>query len=312
MRRIAVALALLLLTSAAPVPAQQAVSDPEVAKGIQRVEEGEYDQAIVILDSAVRRLAGAQRPTADLAEAYVYLGVAYLAKGHETSAKAQFREALARTRDLKLTADKFAPRVIELFEKAREETRVAAAGPQPRPTPSASASRGGSKTTLLLVGGGVLVAGGVAVAAAGGGGGSGSGATATTTPAPTQAPQPDTVEVVVGERPNVVVPCSSPEFVVRDQQQATPGQVAGLSLNVVADRGFLVLAGPGSQQGVPIGQVPSTRVFTADSSNNSGLASLIGLRAEGRWGFGWQPAGLETGKRDCVLESWEVRLRVRR
>jgi hypothetical protein len=151
--------------------AQTPVSDPEVAKGIRQIDDGEYDSAILTLDAAARRLAASARSSPDLTQAYLYLGVAYLGKGHESSAKARFRDALSQAKDLSLSPEKFAPRVIEIFEKAKEEAgkgAPAASSAAPAPAP---AEKGGSKKGLLLVGLGVAAAGGIGIAAASGGGG---------------------------------------------------------------------------------------------------------------------------------------------
>lgn len=144
-----------------------AVSDPEVAQGIKLVDEGEYDAAIVILDAAARRLA--QRPDQQkaLSLAYLHLGIAYLGKGHETSAKARFRDALAQMRTLSVTPDRFAPRVVELFEKAREE--MAATPAATGSGPATDKKKGGGSKALLVVGGLAVVGGGIALAAGGGG-----------------------------------------------------------------------------------------------------------------------------------------------
>jgi hypothetical protein len=147
--------------------ASQTKTDPEVAKGIRQVDDGDFDSAILTLDAAARRLASDPANAGDLAQAYVYLGVAYLGKGAETSAKAQFREALARVRDLKLSPEKFAPRVIELFEKAREEVRAERVPPAPGPTTS---KKGGGSKGLLIAGGVVAAGAGAALAVSGGGG----------------------------------------------------------------------------------------------------------------------------------------------
>lgn len=171
-------LAAVVCVSAAPASPQASVSDPEVARGIALVEEGDHDAAIVTLDAATRRLAAASGASRhDLSQGLLYLGVAYLAKGHELSAKARFREALAQEPDLKLNTDQFPPKVIEKFEEARAEIRAETRVEKPGPAPSAAASpraspppkKGGSKTPLILIGAGVAVAGGVAVAAGGGG-----------------------------------------------------------------------------------------------------------------------------------------------
>ncbi len=158
-------------------------ADPEVRKGVKLAEDGEYDAAIVTLDTAIRRLTAAASPAneKDRAEAYLYLGIAYLAKGHETAARAHFRDAIARVKDLRLTSDKFSPRVIEVFERAREEAAKAPA-PTPAPVVDATKKKGG-KTGLILIGVGAAAAAGVAVAA-GGGGGSSPAPSAPSTPAP--------------------------------------------------------------------------------------------------------------------------------
>lgn len=157
--------------------AAQPIGDADVRRGIALVEEGEYDSAILTLDNAVRRLAATKgHSSADLAEAYFHLGVAYLGKGHETSAKARFRDAVQQMREMSPSPEKFPPRVIELFEKAREESRAAAPAAAPSPSvaaaPSAVAPKKGGGKTLLVIGGVALAGGGAALALGGGGGGS--------------------------------------------------------------------------------------------------------------------------------------------
>ena len=159
----------------APQP-PSSVADPEVALGIGHVDEGDYDAAILVLDAAARRLSGQKAPSHVLSQAYLYLGIAYLAKGHETSAKARFRDALAQAGDLQVTPESFAPRVVEMFEKAREEMRSAApvptasSAPVPLASPAPAKKGGGGK--VLLIAGGLAAAGGIAVAAGGGAGSS--------------------------------------------------------------------------------------------------------------------------------------------
>jgi hypothetical protein len=150
MRRILAAVLSLGLASL-PMLAAAAASDAEVKKGIQQVDDGEYDTAILTLDAAARRLASAPGATEDLAQAYLYLGIAYLAKGQEISARVRFREAVKQARDLSLPPDKFAPKVIEEFERAREDVRNATPAP-------AEKKKGGSKK-WLLIGGGAAAAG---------------------------------------------------------------------------------------------------------------------------------------------------------
>jgi hypothetical protein len=160
--------------------AQSVTADADLLRGIRQVEDGDYDPAIVTLDAAARRLTGDPARARDLSQAYLYLGIAYIGKGHEAAAKAKFREAVAQIKDLTLSPDKFPPKVIDLFEAAREEARAQATpapAAAPTPAPAAVAKKGGSGKTLLIVGGLAAVGGGVALAAGGGGGGGGGGST---------------------------------------------------------------------------------------------------------------------------------------
>lgn len=146
----------LSLALAVPAGAQAPVAnDPDLAQGIQQVEEGDYNAAILTLDNVARRLAADPARTRELSQAYLYLGVAYVGKGHDAAAKAKFREAVTQLRDLTLSPDKFPPKVIDLFEAAREEV---AKTPTPRPA-VAEKKGGGGKRVLLLGGLGAAAAG---------------------------------------------------------------------------------------------------------------------------------------------------------
>ena len=153
---------------------QPVTADADVLRGIRQVEDGDYDPAIVTLDAAARRLTGDPARARDLSQAYLYLGIAYIGKGHEAAAKAKFREAVAQIKDLTLSPDKFPPKVIDLFEAARAEARAQATpAPAAAATPApAAAKKGGGGKTILIVGGLAAVGGGVALAAGGGGGAS--------------------------------------------------------------------------------------------------------------------------------------------
>lgn len=173
---VAVSLAVLISWS----PSLQAqpvahVEDQDVVKGIKQVDDGEYDGAILTLDAATRRLAAQPAKVRDLSQAFLYLGIAYAGKGQEAAARARFREALGQIKDLSLSPESFPPKVINLFEAAKEEVAreapSAASPAKPTPEPSASAppaKGGGSGKTLLIVGGIAAVGGGVALAAGGG------------------------------------------------------------------------------------------------------------------------------------------------
>ena len=180
-------LALILAASlGSPAIAQPVPSDPDLVRGVRQVEDGDYDTAIMTLDTVARRLAGDAARTRDLSQAYLYLGIAYIGKGHDAAAKAKFREAVAQIKDLTLSPDKFPPKVIDLFEAARAEERAqdaSATAPAPRPNAAPAAKKGGGGKAILIVAGLAAVGGGVALAA-GGGGGSG----ASSTPPPTTVP----------------------------------------------------------------------------------------------------------------------------
>jgi hypothetical protein len=162
--------------AAAPPPA-----DPDIARGLKLVDEGDYDSAILALDAAVRRLSTDTARGPELAQAYLYLGIAYMAKGSETAAKAKFREALKRAGDLTLSADRYPPKVVNIFEAARDEVNRAQPGAAATPAPTSTAGKKKGKTGLILIGVGGAAAVGAAVALAGGGG-DGGGETTTTFP----------------------------------------------------------------------------------------------------------------------------------
>ena len=163
-------LASLLIAGPSHAIAQPPPADAEVLAGMKQVDDGDYDRAILTLDNAARRLAGDAAKVSDLSQAYLYLGIAYIGKGHEAAAKAKFREALQQIKDLTLSPEKFPPKVIDAFEAAKQEAANAPVAAAPK--------KGGSKKGLII--GGIVAAGAaVGVAAGAGGGGdssSGSGA----------------------------------------------------------------------------------------------------------------------------------------
>ena len=161
----------------------QTPADPEVAKGVKLVDDGDYDGAIVTLDNAARRLAQDPAKAKELSQAYLYLGIAYVGKGHDAAAKAKFREAIGQIKDLTLSPDKFPPKVINVFEEARQEEAK-------NPTKAKTAQKKGGGGKAILIVGGLAAVGGIA-AAAGGGGGS-----KTTTP--TTVPDPRKTETFTG------------------------------------------------------------------------------------------------------------------
>ena len=131
-----------------------AVPGEDLARGVQQTEAGEYAAAILTLDAVVRGMA-AERPvpTADLARAYLYLGLAHFEVGHETTARARFRDAVRHVPDIEFPPGRFSRGARKAFEEARAERS---------PTPTRTGG-GGSKLPLVI-GGLVLAGGAVALA----------------------------------------------------------------------------------------------------------------------------------------------------
>jgi hypothetical protein len=168
---------MLVVALGSPQRGMGADVDTDLANGVRQAQEGDFENAVVTLDGVVRRLSGQPSRAKDLARAYTYLSIAYLGLSQEQTAKAKFLEAWKADRDMSLSPREFPPRILEFFEKAREEANLpAATRPTPAPPAAARASepkKKGSKTVPILIGAAVLAGVGVAVAAGGGGGGNG-------------------------------------------------------------------------------------------------------------------------------------------
>jgi hypothetical protein len=136
-----------------PLPAQSA--DPELAQGVRQVREGDFEGAVATLESVVRRLSSAPERSRDLVQAYVNLGVAYVALDQRDVARSRFGEALARDRNLKLSAAEYSPKVLAVFEEARQQARPSGQG------------RKGSKTPYVIAGAAAAAAAGVVLATRG-------------------------------------------------------------------------------------------------------------------------------------------------
>jgi hypothetical protein len=133
--------------AASPVPA-----DVDLAQGIALVKEGDFERAVPRLDAAIQRL-GTKGAPRDLAQAHLYLGIAYLELDQEATARGRFREALSQDPELRLEASSFSAQTIRVFEAARAEM-------PPRKKKGAP---------VLLIAGGGAAAAGIALAASGGG-----------------------------------------------------------------------------------------------------------------------------------------------
>jgi hypothetical protein len=197
-RRVLCPLLGLALGAQSPPLRAQAPADPDVARGIQQIQAGDLDAGIFTLDAVVQRLAREPARSREASLAYLYLGVAYLGKSLESAAKAKFREAVLRDKDLTVSPDQFPPKVIDLFEAAKRE----------------ATEKKGSKTGLILLGIGAAAAGGAALAL---GGSAGPSAASSPSPSPATAcplnTKTGTVALAPDERdvftiPTFAVPCA--------------------------------------------------------------------------------------------------------
>jgi len=126
MRVAGVVLVLLALASAA---AAQPAPDAGLSKGIAQVQDGYLDDAVTTLNDAVRRLSAVPVRKDDLAQAYLWLGIAYAQLDSEKSGRASFREALRLDPRLSL-AEGWPPKVSRLFAAVRAEAAPPAAAPR--------------------------------------------------------------------------------------------------------------------------------------------------------------------------------------
>jgi hypothetical protein len=154
MRRAAAGLlAFALLT--APAGGAPAASQ-DLASGVRQVQEGDFETAVVTLQAVTRALAGQTARRLELAQAYLYLGIAHVALDQPEPANAAFKAALAQNKSLRLSEERFSPKVIAAFEAARREAETPAGAPE-----AGEASRG---RPLLWVALGGAAAGAVVLA----------------------------------------------------------------------------------------------------------------------------------------------------
>lgn len=188
-RRLALLLALATLCGGSMPAPLVTERDAELAAGIDLVQEGDFENAVVKLDAAVRGLEAAGH-TAEAAQAYLYLGVAYLELDQEALARGKFAQALARQPQMSLDPGEFSPQVIRTFEATRQEALPPEATVRPSSDPPAQKSEGAeqrkkgrSAVPYLILGGAAAAAGGVALA-------SGGSPSASPSPIPSPSPTP--------------------------------------------------------------------------------------------------------------------------
>jgi hypothetical protein len=144
--------------------AQDLPGDPEVEAGVRQVQEGDFETAIITLEAASRRLARDSGSSALVrSRAALHLGIAHVALDQRDLARSRFKDALALDPALRLTADRYSPKVIGVFEEARREHEAQARTVSPPP----------GRSRLPWVLGGAALAGGAVILATRGDGGTG-------------------------------------------------------------------------------------------------------------------------------------------
>jgi hypothetical protein len=135
--------------------------ESSLATGIQQVQEGENQPAVVTLRAVAERLSSNPQARADLKTAYVYMAVAHLGLSQEPEAQRAFLSALKIDSGLVVRTSDFPPRVVRFFERVRQEAIAAGVIHPPR-------AKSGGGTKWILIGGGLAAAGAGAAVALGG------------------------------------------------------------------------------------------------------------------------------------------------
>ena len=151
-----------LLVQSPPAPES---AEGYLAQGIRQVEEGDLETATLTLDTAIRRLGVQPDREAQLSEAHLYLGMAYLGLAQQEKAVAAVQLAWKYGPHRTLDRKRFPPTLIAMYEKAERESPPPSAAAAPSAAPE---KKGHGKLPLVIVGVAVA-AGGVALAAGGGG-----------------------------------------------------------------------------------------------------------------------------------------------
>ena len=135
--------------------------DQSLERGIKQVEAEQWQPALASLSEAVRRLTGDPKRVAELADAYLHSGLAYVGLGETSPAISQFALALRTDPKIRIPAARESKAALDAFAVAQRE---AVAPP---------AAKVGKKSPLpFILAGAAVVGGGIALAAGGGGGGS--------------------------------------------------------------------------------------------------------------------------------------------
>jgi hypothetical protein len=148
--------ALIALTVAVFLASPPEAHPPTLARGIEAFRQGDYEAALLSLDTAVRELSGTPDSNSHLASAYLHLGATYAHLRQPTLARSKFVEALRADPRIAPGADEFAPAVHRIFLEARQSFSTTQAAEK-------GAHRKSGKGGMILLGMGGAAAAGVAV-----------------------------------------------------------------------------------------------------------------------------------------------------
>ncbi len=175
-------------SAAIVVPAPRLAFEQQLEDAKSLYRQGSFQEAISKLLGVVdelKPLRDVELRKPQLADAYLHLGLSYVAVGERAAGKEALKALLRLDRERRLDPEIYAPKVVALFEEARAEVW---AEPAPVKTASAPTPREGRglKALPFVLGAGAI--GGVALAV--GGGGSPAPGPAATAPSPSPTPAP--------------------------------------------------------------------------------------------------------------------------
>lgn len=167
----------------AVAPQEDLGRELEAAKNVY--ETGNFPRASSALSAVIAKLeerTDLEDQQEMLVDAHFHLGLTYFALNDSTSARESFEVVASLEPDYRIDPERYAPRVVELFEQAREAAVARRVEPESPPQPTAEAADipadappvgddgTGSRTPLLIAGVGGGAAAGIALGLAGGGG----------------------------------------------------------------------------------------------------------------------------------------------
>jgi hypothetical protein len=96
-----------------------------LARGIRQVEEGDLESGFATLEQVARALRSNPAASRNLAQAYLYMGIASALLAQDVAARSYFREALREDAEVALNADRYPAKALRVFESARQEAVAA-------------------------------------------------------------------------------------------------------------------------------------------------------------------------------------------